>query len=93
MNIREFLQKKGINVETRKCLRWSNVDVCFISSEGVEDEVQFTIESALTKKGKEELIELYEDFCRENSLKSNTVTGIHLVQTAFTMEELIAVEC
>lgn len=68
--------------------RWNNVNVNFINSNGQEDEVQFSIKGAGTKAGLNELSELFSEFCKENGFKTNTVTGITIVEAADSFDEL-----
>lgn len=49
-------------------------NIGFINSDGMEDETQF--ESVKTLK---ELSDLFRDFCKENGLKTNTVTYVEAV--------------
>lgn len=88
MNLREFLQKKGFQINVASLGVWQAVDVCFINSEGWEDETQFDIQQFGTKSGNEELIRLFTDFCKENKYPTNTVINAVVVASARTYEEL-----
>lgn len=61
-----------------------NVDVSFINSEGREDETQFSIKAYDTQ----DLSDLFNDFCKENNFKRDTVFAITVVEMADTMDEL-----
>lgn len=86
MTVKQFLKSGGnweIRCDTKKPYRAMTVNVGFISS-GNEDEVQFDIQAY----NKNELSELFNEFCKENGYCPEAVTYIHVVQTAETIEQL-----
>lgn len=85
MTSKEYIKKNGwqVDCETKPC-RYMNVDVNFLNNEKAEDETQFSIRAYDV----EELDQLFNDFCKENGLKKNTVTCVTIVQMAETMDEL-----
>lgn len=89
MTIKKYLKEKGWQTEiTSPLKRWQTVDVDFVNSDGRDDETQFCIKGAGTSQGAEELIELFAQFCKENSFATNTVTSITIVAVANTYKEL-----
>lgn len=72
--------------EAQKDLRaitWPQKDVMynigFTNSEGREDETQFDIHGMRTlQETIEVLSSLFEDFCKENGFRSDSVCGIYL---------------
>ena len=88
MTIRECIRKKGWQVEVDNLKRYQTVDVDFVNADGMEDETQFDICGAGTKDGIKELEELFSDFCRADNFETNTVTGVIIVASAETKEEL-----
>ncbi len=88
MTVREFLKKKGLQINVDSLKVWQAVDICFINSDGREDETQFDVEHIGTKAGNEELIKLFSNFCAENGYKTNTVYNVVVVASARTYEEL-----
>ena len=85
ITIKECIKKNGwqYECETKPC-RYMNVDISFLNNEKAEDETQFSIRAYDV----EELNQLFNDFCKENGFKKNTVTCIAIVQMAETMDEL-----
>ena len=85
MTIKEYIKKNGwqVECETKPC-RYMNVDVNFLNNEKAEDETQFSIRAY----DADELDQLFNDFCKENGFKKNSVTCVTIVQMAETMEEL-----
>lgn len=85
MTSKEYIKKNGwqVDCETKPC-RYMNVDVNFLNNEKAEDETQFSIRAYDV----EELDQLFNDFCKENGFKKNTVTCVTIVQMAETMDEL-----
>lgn len=60
-------------------LGYWNINVQFINAEGVEDETQFDIKPYKFDYGTgkcKELVDLWKEFCKENSFKQNSVMGI-----------------
>lgn len=88
MTIKQYIQKNGLRVEVDELKRFQSVAVAFLNGEGESDETEFDISGACTKAGAEELSALYEVFCKECGIKSNTVTAVRVVHSADTYEEL-----
>lgn len=87
MTIKQCIRKNGINYEVDEIRRYLAVDVDFIGEDGREDETQFDVSISNMEA---ELDELFKDFCRDEHIKRNTVTGISVVASADTPEELVA---
>ena len=86
MTIKQYTKKCGWQIECDlKLCGAMTVDVAFIDKEGKEDETQFDIRAF----DRQELSDLFADFCKENKLPRNTVINIIIVQMADTMEELV----
>ena len=93
MTINDCIKKNGIQVDCDHPIgtRWGEVTVAFENSQtGSYDETSFDVSDPLTNDGNHELGVLFKDFCKENQIKSNTVTAIILTKAAETYEELIA---
>lgn len=89
MTVKECAKKKGIVLDhINEIKTYQSVDVNFINSEGIDDEVEFDVCQVLTKSGINELSILFSDFCKENNFKNNTVTCITIVKSADTEEKL-----
>lgn len=61
------------------------VDIDF-DNDGIDDETQFVIEPYNVA----ELTSLYQDFCKETGIKSNTVTSITIVKMHEQQAEYVA---
>ena len=70
--------------------RWGNVTVYFHNTvDDREDSTSFDVEEPLLPSGLDELDALYKDFCKEEKILANTVSGISLENTAETYDELM----
>lgn len=75
MTIRSFVKKHGWQTECDVAMaRRMTVDINF-ENDGNPDETEFDIAAYNVN----ELSNLFADFCRENKLKANTVTGVTIV--------------
>ncbi len=91
MKISKVIKQFGwqIDCDVPEVFSCANVDVDFVNSEtGVVDETQFEIYNPFTKAGVQELETLFDQFCRENSIKSNAVISVTIVDLAEEMEAL-----
>lgn len=73
MTIKQCIRRNGVNYEIGYIRQYLSVDVCFIGEDGREDETQFDVSASNMEA---ELDELFKDFCRDEHIKRNTVTGI-----------------
>lgn len=87
MTIKQCIRKNGVNYEVNDISRYLTVDIDFIGEDGREDETQFDVSASNMEA---ELDELYKGFCADEHIKRNTVTGISVVASADTPEELEA---
>lgn len=86
MTIKQYLKKHPWNAECKTLgCRAMSVVVVFASPESDLDEVEFDIGAFETA----ELSNLFNDFCKENGYKNNTVVNIIVRKSAPTMEELV----
>lgn len=88
MTLNECIKKRGLQIEVGSLKVWQSVDVCFINSNGQEDETQFDVKHIGTKPGNDELEELFNTFCNENGFSNSTVQSITVVKSANSYEEL-----
>ncbi len=90
MTIYETLKKNGMVLDCEVTLhRCGDVIVCFYNTaDKRDDSTSFDIVDPLTKRGEQELSNLYKDFCKENKIPANTVNEIRLAHVAESMEEL-----
>lgn len=89
MTIKQCIKTKWINYElSGDLLVYQTVDVNFINSDGLIDETQFDVRYVDSIEGQNELTELFQDFCKDNGYKTNTVTEISIVKVARTRAEL-----
>lgn len=88
MTIKECISQNGYQTEISRIKRFSSVDVSFINTEGKDDETQFDVMDVLTESGINELSELFDEFCKENKFKNNTVYAVTIVKSASSLEEL-----
>ena len=88
MTISECIKANGWQCEVRSLKRWQNVDISFINSTGHEDETEFSITTACTTAGVNELTELFSCFCKENGFATNTVFAVTVVNSAESEDEL-----
>lgn len=88
MTIMQCIKEKGWITEVTRLKRFQSVDVTFINNEGREDETEFDISGACTNTGAKELASLYDVFCQENGIKSDTVLAVIVAKSADTYEEL-----
>lgn len=86
MGIKGYIKKHGWLTECSilEGNRFMTVDIRFTNSEKTDDETQFVIRSYDVN----ELANLFSDFCAENGLNKNSVTGCVIVAAAATKEEL-----
>ena len=84
--IRSFIKSHGWNMECPliPMARAMTVHVGFINNENVEDETSFDVKAYDVN----ELAKLFMDFCHENGQKTNSVTGVSIVDLAETMDEI-----
>lgn len=62
-------------------LGYWNINIQFTNSDGAEDETQFDIKPYRFDYGTgqcKELVDLWKEFCKENSFKQNSVINISL---------------
>ena len=84
MTVKECIKKNGWNVQENPQKAW-NVDIGFINSETeLEDETEFSI----CAYDEDDLQDLFEEFCKENKISSDTVIYVSVIQTANDFEEL-----
>lgn len=88
MNIKECIQKNGLQIEVDELKQCQSVDIVFINSDGMEDETEFDVYAVNTQAGERELSELFEGFCKEHRFKSDTVSAVIVVKSADTMGDL-----
>ncbi len=88
MTIKQCIKEKGWIMEVAEIKRFQSVDIAFINNEGKEDETEFDISGACSDAGTEELAGLYDDFCKENEIKNNTVLAVIVAKSADTCEDL-----
>ena len=70
MNIREAAQEYGDGT----------YDIGFINSDGMNDETEFFVDDL------EDLVALFDEFCRENGFTEDSVT--HIERVGLTVREL-----
>ena len=73
MNIREAAQEYG-NISR------GTYDIGFINSDGMNDETEFFVDDL------EDLVALFDEFCRENGFTEDSVT--HIEKVGLTVREL-----
>ena len=89
MTIKQCIKTKEINYELSwDVLVYQTVDVNFINLAGLIDETKFNVRYVDSTEGQNELTKLFQDFCKDNGFKTNTVTGISIVRVARTRAEL-----
>ena len=88
MNIKECIQKNGLQIEVDELKQCQSVDIVFTNSDGIEDETEFDVYAVDTKAGECELSELFEGFCKEHRFKFDTVYAVIVVKSADTIEDL-----
>lgn len=88
MTIKQCIKENGWIMRVTELKRFQSVDIAFINNEGKEDETEFDISGACTDAGAKELTTLYNVFCRENGMKSNTVLAVIVAHSADTYGEL-----
>ena len=84
MTVREFIETKGWGFEASLHHHYMTVRIQFINSDNREDETEFDIFAYDV----DELISLFETFCKENNFTTDTVTDVYVVKSARTMEVL-----
>lgn len=67
---------KKLQWETEEKIYRPMYDIDFVNEEGEGDEVQFTTSASDSEN---ELCELFEEFCKENGCRKNSVISITLV--------------
>lgn len=87
MTIKECMSR-GIQSKVNSVKRWQTVNVAFLNEKKAMDETQFDVMAVTTKSGKDELSQIYENFCTENNLPADTVKNITIVCSANSYEEL-----
>ena len=89
MKISEIFKKGEVVSYVNKIKRYSAVNIDFINRKGVEDQTQLDVENTiLTKAGVKELEDLWESLSEEFNAAKNSVTGITIVASAQTKEQL-----
>ena len=88
MTIKECIKKHGLQMEVDELKRYQTVDVCFVNSDGQEDETEFNVRYMGTKQGEQELTNLFKEFCKENGFKTNTVLSVTVVKNSDVFKEL-----
>lgn len=89
MKISEIFKKGEVVSYVNKIKRYSAVNIDFINRKGVEDQTQLDVENnILTKAGVKELEDLWESLSEEFNAAKNSVTGITIVASAQTKEQL-----
>lgn len=84
MTIKDCIAKNGWNVPENPKKAW-NVDIGFMNSEtDVEDETEFSI----CAYDADDLEDLFEEFCKENKIRSDTVIYVNVVEMKDDFEEL-----
>lgn len=91
MTIKQFIKKYGVDIDCALMPhRWGEMIVFFDNTrDDREDSTSFDIEHPLTADGANELSELYSDFCKEENIAANTVSGISLNCVAESYDELV----
>jgi len=86
MTIRQYIKKNGWRNECELVpdYRYMIVHINFLNKNKAEIETSLDIKAF----DKHDLSSLFNDFCRENGFPRNTVTGVTIVASAATMEEL-----
>lgn len=79
MAVLEHIKKKGVTLEVSPLKRYQVVNISFVNSLRMDDEVQFDVAFLCTKAGNEELSELFNTFCREEHCPNDTVSGVTVV--------------
>ena len=64
--------------------RVMSVQITFLNDKHQEDQTELDVGIY----NDDELEELFDSFCRENNLPSDTVTGVRIVKIAYSFEEL-----
>ena len=88
MTLREFIAKKGMEVNVENLLSWQSVAVGFINSDGIDDETEFDVFHIFEDSETDELAWLFEEFCAENKFPADTVQSLRIVKSAVEYEEL-----
>ena len=92
MTIKQCEKEKGMEIACVTNLyvyRWGEIEVNFFDpNENREDSTSFDVHMPLGLDGLCELIGLYEDFCKENNIPSNTVESLVLTHVAETYDDL-----
>lgn len=88
MKIAEFLNKKGIQSEVASLKRYQIVHVSFLNKNKMSDEVSFDVAHIATKAGNQELITLFNNFCKENNEVNPDILSITVVASANSWEAL-----
>ena len=88
MTLREFIAKKGMEVNVENLLSWQSVAVGFINSDGIDDETEFDEFHIFEDSGMDELAWLFEKFCAENKFPVDTVQSLRIVKSAVEYEGL-----
>lgn len=89
MKISEIFKKGEVVSYVNKIKRYSAVNIDFINRKGVEDQTQLDVENnILTKAGVKELEDLWESLSEEFNAAKNSITGITIVASAQTKEQL-----
>lgn len=89
--VRNFIKRSGcilLEPWIEEVKKWSCVEINFVNTNDQNDATQFDIENVTSKQGQKDLTNLFEEFCKENDFKLNSVTCITIVATADTHGEL-----
>ena len=86
MTIRQYIKKNGWENECELVpgYRYMIVHINFLNKNKAEIETSLDIKAF----DEHDLSSLFNNFCKENSFPRNTVTGVTVVASAVTMEEL-----
>jgi hypothetical protein len=86
MTIRQYIKKNGWRNECELVpdYRYMIVHINFLNKNKAEIETSLDIKAF----DEHDLSSLFNNFCKENSFPRNTVTGVTVVASAVTMEEL-----
>ena len=88
MKYSDFVKSTGITIWTDAIKQWSTIVVDFICDDGGRSSVELDIENAVNEQGVTCAALMFDDFCKACGYEHPQVVGIHLSESADTMEEL-----
>ncbi len=88
MTIKKFVKTIGFTVDVPKVKLWSAIEIGFVGNDGYEDCTEFHVQHALTNDGINELEKLFNDFCKEEKIKKDSVTYVSIRVTSDTEDTL-----